>query len=106
MPQVPTNPTTQQLKGDIDAGRTGDKVPEGFDLGLATLGTDDEAAGTPATPREVALAVSQETHPAPRAAREQWVTVLRRATPAVWVMVAAFVAVLAVLALTAWHGRG
>jgi len=32
-------PTTQQLKADIDSGRTGDKVVEGFDLGLSTLGT-------------------------------------------------------------------
>lgn len=98
-------PTTQQLKGDIDAGKTGDKVPEGFDLGLATLGTDDEAAGTPATPAEAALAISQETRAVPRAPREQAAAVLRRATPAVWVIVGAFGAVLVVLAFTAWYGR-
>jgi hypothetical protein len=33
-----------QLRGDIDAGRTGDKVG-GFDPAAAPLGCDDEAAG-------------------------------------------------------------
>ena len=32
--------TTQQLKADIDAGKTGDKIDQGFDPGLAPLGTD------------------------------------------------------------------
>ena len=48
-------PTTQQLKADIDNSKTGDKNAEGFDLGLSTLGTDDEAAGSPNTPEQVAL---------------------------------------------------
>jgi hypothetical protein len=48
------------LKGDIDSGRTGDKN-EVFDPALAPLGTDEEAAGTPPTPGEVALARRQET---------------------------------------------
>jgi hypothetical protein len=52
------------LKGDIDAGRTGDKN-EVFDPGLAMLGTDDEAAGTPPTPAEVRLAREHE-------ARRRW----------------------------------
>ena len=38
--------TIDQLRHDIDSGRTGDKAP-GFDLAVAPLGTDDEAAGTP-----------------------------------------------------------
>ena len=51
--------TVSQLKADIDAGRTGDKVAEG-DPGLSPLGTDDEAAGRPASPERVALARQQE----------------------------------------------
>jgi hypothetical protein len=38
--------TSAQLKGDINSGRTGDKVPA-FDPAAAPLGTDEEAAGTP-----------------------------------------------------------
>jgi succinate dehydrogenase / fumarate reductase, cytochrome b subunit len=56
---VTTAPTAQELKGAIDAGRTGDKVVS-FDPGAASLGTDDEAAGTPDTPERVALAMRQE----------------------------------------------
>jgi len=52
-------PTAQELKGDIDKGRTGDKVAS-YDPGAAPLGTDDEAAGTPDTPDRVALAIRQE----------------------------------------------
>jgi hypothetical protein len=53
-------PNAAMLKGDIDAGRTGDKN-EVFDPGLAMLGTDEEAAGTPPTAAEVRLAREQET---------------------------------------------
>ena len=53
-------PNPAMLKGDIDTGRTGDKN-EVFDPGLAPLGTDEEAAGTPPTPGQVALARRQET---------------------------------------------
>lgn len=52
-------PTTARLKADIDAGRTGDKVPAG-DPALAPLGTDDEAAGKPPTPKERAMAAAHE----------------------------------------------
>ena len=47
---------TDQLRGDIDAGRTGDKVPFS-DPAAAPLGTDDEAAGHPATSERRAMAV-------------------------------------------------
>jgi hypothetical protein len=47
--------TTAQLKGDIDAGRTGDKVAAP-DPAMAPLGTDEEAAGTPPQPEAIALA--------------------------------------------------
>lgn len=52
-------PTTAQLRGDIQSGRTGDKVA-GFDPAAAPLGADDEAAGTPPGPAEVAQARAQE----------------------------------------------
>ena len=48
-------PTTEQLRHDIDSGRTGDKVA-GFDLAVAPLGTDEEAAGTPVSFDAIALA--------------------------------------------------
>ena len=51
--------TVAQLKADIDSGRTGDKVDAG-DPGLSPLGTDDEAAGRPASPERVALARREE----------------------------------------------
>lgn len=48
------------LKGDIDSGRTGDKVAV-FDPGLSPLGTDDEAAGHPPSAFRVALARRYES---------------------------------------------
>ena len=53
-------PTTARLKADIDAGRTGDKVPSS-DPALAPLGTDDEAAGTPPTSEQIDRARHQES---------------------------------------------
>jgi hypothetical protein len=41
--------TIDQLRRDIDRGRTGDKV-SWPDPALAPLGTDEEAAGTPLAP--------------------------------------------------------
>lgn len=52
-------PTSAQLKGDIDSGRTGDKVSHG-DIGAAPLGTCDEAGGAPPTPQRVKLARANE----------------------------------------------
>ena len=43
---MPKQPTTAQLRDDIDHGRTGDKVKVS-DPAAAPLGTDEEAAGTP-----------------------------------------------------------
>ena len=59
-PPMNLGSTTAQLKGDIDSGRTGDKNAA-LDPGLSPLGTDDEAAGTPARPDQVDLARHQET---------------------------------------------
>jgi hypothetical protein len=47
--------TTEQLRDDIDRGRTGDKI-DAPDPAVAPLGTDEEAAGTPPDPCVVAAA--------------------------------------------------
>lgn len=52
--------TVEQLRHAIDSGRTGDKTAAS-DPAAAPLGTDDEAAGTPATPEQVATAAEHET---------------------------------------------
>lgn len=96
MPQIPQQATTQQLKADIDSGKTGDKIDDGYDLGLSALGTDDEAAGTPPTPQEVAMADRLE-RAAPAQPAEQGARNPVPGFPAVWVIVAAFVAVLIAL---------
>ena len=55
--------TLEQLRADIDSGRTGDKV-SAPDPAMAPLGTDDEAAGTPPSPAAIALTRRLETsHP-------------------------------------------
>ena len=48
------------LRHAIDSGRTGDKV-DFPDPAAAPLGTDDEAAGTPPTRRDVAVSLAQES---------------------------------------------
>jgi hypothetical protein len=55
-------PTSAQLKGDIDSGRTADKTPH-LDVGAAPLGTCEEAGGTPPTSQEVRLARQNERAP-------------------------------------------
>ncbi len=79
-------PTTQQLKTDIDSGKTGDKVVEGFDLGLSTLGTDDEAAGSPNTPEQVALARALEKRDAPKPPAEQSAKISTPGMPVLWIV--------------------
>ncbi len=72
-----------QLRGEIDRGRTGDKVAFP-DPAAAPLGTDDEAAGTPVSPRAAATAERLETsrpHAAPvpvrvRGIGRAWIMVL------------------------------
>lgn len=54
------SPTVDQLRCDIDSGRTGDKVPA-FDPASAPLGTDEEAAGTPVSAEALARAREIET---------------------------------------------
>jgi hypothetical protein len=54
-PPLSSNPTSAQLKADIDSGATGDKIGV-FDPGLSPLGTDDEAGGTSPSPERIRLA--------------------------------------------------
>ncbi len=65
-PPASDRPTTAMLKADIDSGATGDKV-EHYDVGMAQLGTCDEAGGTPPSPERIALA--RKTEAATRSAR-------------------------------------
>jgi hypothetical protein len=58
-PPFSKQPTTAQLQGDIDSGRTGDKNAV-LDPSLAPLGTDDEAAGQPPNAERVAMARGAE----------------------------------------------
>jgi hypothetical protein len=51
--------TLSQLRDDIDGGRTGDKV-DWPDPAAVTLGTDEEAAGTPPGPWAVETARRRE----------------------------------------------
>ena len=51
--------TTEQLRDDIDQGRTGDKV-RFPDPAVAPLGTDEEAAGTPIDPQVIAQTRERE----------------------------------------------
>jgi hypothetical protein len=51
--------TVERLRGDIDSGRTRDKVA-GPDPATVPLGADEEAAGTPVSKRSVDLTRSQE----------------------------------------------
>jgi hypothetical protein len=48
--RMPSEASADRLRGDIDAGRTGEKV-SWPDPSAAPLGTDDEAAGT-SSPRQ------------------------------------------------------
>ena len=56
--------TTAQLKQDIDSGATAEKVAV-FDPGVADIGTDAEAAGTPASPGSVKLDRDRQRVPDP-----------------------------------------
>jgi hypothetical protein len=60
MPYTRAGQTADQLRADIDNGRTGDKVAA-RDPAAAPLGTDEEAAGAAPSAEAVALARRQET---------------------------------------------
>ena len=52
--------TVEQLRDDIDRGRTCDKV-DAVDLATVPLGADEEAAGTPLNPSDIESARILET---------------------------------------------
>jgi hypothetical protein len=80
--------TVDQLRSDIDRGRTGDKV-DAPDPAAAPLGTDEEAAGTPIPANAVATAREAERGAARQTRRN------KAGLGAAWVLVC-FVVVLAV----------
>lgn len=57
--------TFEQLRADIDSGRTGDKVG-GFDPAAGPLGADDEAGGATIDPEVIAFTRAVEVAKAPR----------------------------------------
>jgi len=59
MPHRRPGATTEQLRHDIDRGRTGEKV-DAIDPAVAPLGTDEEAAGTPIDPKLLAVVRRRE----------------------------------------------
>jgi hypothetical protein len=65
-----TDPTTEQLRADIDSGRTGSKISKG-DPAASPLGTDDEAAGTPPSGAAVAAARAAEVKTTPKTPPEE-----------------------------------
>jgi len=71
--------TLEQLRADIDSGRTGDKVPAP-DPAIAPLGTDDEAAGQPPSPEIIDLARKLENrrvrHAAERGIGSAWIMIV------------------------------
>ena len=62
--------TIDQLRDDIDRGRTGDKV-NFSDPAAAPLGTDEEAAGTPLDATVVAMVRDRELAKAPDRLRDE-----------------------------------
>jgi hypothetical protein len=62
--------TPEQLRADIDSGRTGDKVG-GFDPAAAPLCSDDEAGGVQLDPELIAAMCAQECAKAPKPSTRQ-----------------------------------
>ena len=87
----PGKSNTDQLRNDINTGRTGDKV-RSPDPAAAPLGTDDEAAGSPPAPELVAAVRHHERARADRMGPERSSVQART-----WLALAATVAVIALL---------
>ena len=94
--------TTQQLKADIDTGKTGDKIDQGFDPGLAPLGTDDEASGVRSTPEQIQQARKLERSGEVRPPAEQGQRNPTRGLPAVALIVAALLVLIVAVAVALW----
>jgi hypothetical protein len=56
------NPTPSQVRGEIQAGKSGD-IREGFDPAAAPMETDGEAAGTPMTSEQARIAIETQRSP-------------------------------------------
>jgi hypothetical protein len=86
--------TTEQLRNEIDSGRTGEKTP-GPDPAMAPLGTDDEAAGRP--PSSASLELTRQHDSKTRQAEQQPQEVLGAA----WILVG-FTAAIAAALIILW----
>lgn len=86
--------TVDQLRDDIDGGRTGDKV-EGSDPASAPLGTDEEAAGTRLSGEAVDLARANELAARPQPPQH------RTGPGAAWVLICFVVIVLCTFSILA-----
>jgi uncharacterized protein HemX len=84
--------TIAQLRDDIDAGRTGDKV-DWPDPAAAPLGTDEEAAGTPPEASAVETALRLELSRSSK-------SIAQRGVGAGWLLIAFAVAL--GMGLVAW----
>jgi hypothetical protein len=84
--------TIAQLRDDIDAGRTGDKV-DWPDPAVVPLGTDEEAAGTPPDAWAVETALRLEVSRSSK-------SIARRGVGAGWLLIAFAVAL--GMGLVAW----
>lgn len=90
-------PTGERVRADIDSGVTGEKV-SASDPAMAPLGTDDEAAGTPLTRKQIAIETAAQPRVEP--AGENSSSAL-----AVFAVSIAAVAI-AIVALAYWLGKG
>ncbi len=89
--------TISQLRDDIDAGRTGDKV-DWPDPAAAPLGTDEEAAGTPPDAWAVDTALAIE-------ASRPHKSISYRGVGAAWLLIAFAVGLgLGLVAWILWQG--
>src|SRR5215470_8989461 len=89
--------TISQLRDDIDAGRTGDKV-DWPDPAAVPLGTDEEAAGTPPDPSAVETARRIEISRPSK-------SIAHRDVGAAWLLIAFAVALgLGLVAWILWQG--
>lgn len=64
-------PTSDQLRDDIDRGRSGDKIAAG-DPAAAPLGTDDEAGGAPPTAAQRRITRAEEAKRGARTKTPGW----------------------------------
>jgi hypothetical protein len=90
--------TVEQLRNDIDHGRTCDKV-DAPDPSVAPLGSDEEAAGTPPDPIAVEAARTLEVSRSCPSASHQGIG-------AAWMLIAFTLALgTGLAAWTLWFGR-